>query len=335
MSFKMNQFRDEVVNAVKAILGESAVVTPITVAKNNGTAFQGITVAENHSGVSPVIYLEKYFEEYCYGKTIAKIAADICMVYRESKLQEGFNVKRVMDFDRIRDRIVYQVINAEMNEERLKDIPHICFLDLAMVFRIYFGDGDGNLTTALVENRHAELWGISLEELYCLASVNTPFLFPAACRTIREILMEELGGQMDIPEEETGDKDSLYVLTNTVRISGASVICYKGQLQRKAEKFGTDILILPSSIHETLLLPDHGERIKDLEAIVSEINEAEVALEDRLSYHVYRYRRNTGLIEYVNGEGEMVYADPEGLLENRKGIIKKEAELEHVGGTKI
>ena len=56
-----------------------------------------------------------------------------------------------------------------------------------------------------------------------------------------------------------------------------------------------DLIILPSSIHEVLLLPDDGDiSYAEMSRLVTHINRSEVPKEDRLSNQVYLYSRNTG-----------------------------------------
>ena len=90
------------------------------------------------------------------------------------------------------------------------------------------------------------------------------------------------------PEPEDGLK--LYLLTNQMGYNGAAAILYEGVLKNFAEEVGKDLILLPSSIHEVLLLPDNGDSdYEALSALVREVNEAQVRREEWLSDHVYRY----------------------------------------------
>lgn len=95
---------------------------------------------------------------------------------------------------------------------------------------------------------------------------------------------KEMAMQMmpDIP-------DTMYVLTNNTKVNGAAAILNDDIRQEIAEKVG-DFYMLPSSIHETLIIPkDAGMEFKELEQMVQEVNQTQVAPGERLSDHVYEY----------------------------------------------
>ncbi len=54
-------------------------------------------------------------------------------------------------------------------------------------------------------------------------------------------------------------------------------------------------LILPSSCHEVIILPDNGVDTITLRNMVMDVNESQVSIDDRLSDHVYRYDSKNGL----------------------------------------
>ena len=90
------------------------------------------------------------------------------------------------------------------------------------------------------------------------------------------------------------------VLSNTRRIEGAVCILYPGVLESLAREEGHDLYILPSSIHEVILLPDTGApSAEELKRMVREVNDTQVAPEEVLSYSLYRYRRTDGRVTIV------------------------------------
>jgi len=84
----------------------------------------------------------------------------------------------------------------------------------------------------------------------------------------------------------------LYVQTNSMGICGACTILYPNQLKNFADTVNADLVILPSSIHEVLLIPYEAKlSFPELTNMVTHINRAEVSVEDRLSDQVYLYSR--------------------------------------------
>ncbi len=113
---------------------------------------------------------------------------------------------------------------------------------------------------------------------------------------MKSIAQEQLGTDYreDFIDElmSSPDASPLYVLTNSSGICGACALLYPDQLKNFADMLESDLVILPSSIHEVLLVPyDDHISFDELAHMVSHINRAEVPVEDRLSDQVYLYSR--------------------------------------------
>lgn len=89
----------------------------------------------------------------------------------------------------------------------------------------------------------------------------------------------------------------MFVLSNKRKINGASIILYNEQLAQLSEKLNDDLLIMPSSIHEVLVVPASSMNATDLKQMVREVNDTEVSEQEILGYSVYRYNRKTGAVE--------------------------------------
>ena len=97
--------------------------------------------------------------------------------------------------------------------------------------------------------------------------------------------------------EIPADGPALHVLTNRRGIYGASCMLYRDIIKDFADQEEADVIILPSSIHEVLLFPDH--LMFDhafLCRTVQEINQEDVPKEDVLSDRIYIFSRETGTI---------------------------------------
>lgn len=201
-------------------------------------------------------------------------------------------------FDTAKRNIAFKLIHAASNRELLEDVPYVPFYDLALVFYLFLDSDESCQMTALIHKTHQSVWKISTQELYRLAHINTPRLFPAVIRSIEDVLREIVPQNQDddFKEENPEKKEGLiplYVLTNKAGLHGACCILYDGVLKNFADQLGKDLVILPSSIHEVILLPkDENLCPQDLSHIVSEINQTEVSVEERLSNQIYLYTRD-------------------------------------------
>lgn len=305
-----NQFLLKIQTELEKQLGESFHVRIQRVIKNNDTVLEGLVISKGEEHLSPAIYLNPYFEEFQRGMEMQEIIRLLLCIY-EQNVNISFGNKKVeelVDFNNLRNKVVYKLINRESNQELLKEVPYEEFMDLAVVFYLILGESKNGQFTALIHNSHMISWGTTKEELYQLAKRNTPELLPAHIRNLKESIeellkvdLEDFGGAGIINETLGEDWVPLYVLSNPRMTNGACCILYENFLEGFAEEQGADLIILPSSLHEVLLMPVGGDEIsyEDLSSMVTEINQTEVPEEDRLSNQVYRYSRSSGTIEIV------------------------------------
>ena len=190
-------------------------------------------------------------------------------------------------FYRVEKQLTIQLIPQKGNERLLAEIPHIRWLDLAMVFRIY-REEEGCSLSILIRREQLLDWNVTVEEVARKAMEHMPRLLPVKLCGVTEELERTAKGMGLTPPKSPEPEDGLklYLLTNQRGYNGAAAILYEGVL----EKFGKDLILLPSSVHEVLLLPDDGDSdYEALSALVQAVNETQVRREEWLSDHVYRY----------------------------------------------
>lgn len=288
---EMKDFAAKVCGSVRAELGSRYRVDVKEVRKNNGVVLHGLTITAKGENVAPTIYLEGFLEAYEYGIPFKGIAEEILDAYRRSEPDKGVDIGFFRSFEAVRDRICYKLIGRKGNEELLKDIPYIDFLDLAICFYYaYQGEslGEGSI---LIHNSHMEMWESCMAELFGLAKRNTPKLCPWRCCSLDEALAEVEEESTGEPAEEPGFELPLKVLSNTKRLYGAACILYPGVLETLAQELGGGFLILPSSIHEVLLLPNDMMIVepKEFRQMIEEVNSTCVLPEEVLSDSLYYY----------------------------------------------
>lgn len=258
-------------------------------------------MTEGDESVSPAIYLDSYFREYEFGKEIDRIIMDIINIYEKVRKNPKIEMDFFTDYNSVKERICYKLVNYKKNEEFLKECPHIKYLNLAIVFYYAYSDsilGNGSI---IIRNTHKEEWNVSTEELFRQANDNTERLFPCEILGIEDLLEELAGGEfldegMEIREEM---RIPMYVLTNNSRHLGAISMMYPGLLEKLAKKEDANLFILPSSVHEIIVLPDTGQDTEDLRNMVQEVNESQVAEEEILSDSVYYYDKISERIELL------------------------------------
>lgn len=286
-------FKESIKNVIQAQLGPDVKVTIQEITKNNDTHFDGLTILSDHLNISPTIYLNFYFGQYCNGKAFDDICREILSIYRENCPKNNIDISFFTDYDKVKERIVFKLINYERNKALLDKIPHIKMLDLAIVFNCLVEATSTGSATILIYNHHLAFWGITTDDLYELAKTNTPKLLSYDLRDMSAVLKELVSDiTVDFDFDEAACPIPMYVLTNHNKLNGSGCILYQNLLQKLSEKLDCDLYILPSSVHEVLLIPaDSSHSFENLSDMVKDVNNTQLSREEILSDHVYLYSR--------------------------------------------
>lgn len=296
MEFKA--FAEEIRKQVQSELGENVTVELREVLKVNNLHKCGLTIMEKGRNISPTLYLEDHYRAYQQGKTIEAIANAVIEGYRELTLHENIEVSFFKNFEEVKGRIVYRLLELDKNRELLSKIPFLPYLDLAICFYCVMGETPVGEGAILVHNTHMALWKTNVRELFSLAEENTMRRYPPEFMPMEELLENLLGA----PETDMVWGEALprmYVLTNGKRLHGAAVMLYPGLLENLAERLDGSFYIIPSSVHELIIVPYQEEILqKTLKSIIYEVNHTQLAQEEILSDNLYAYdRKNKRIIK--------------------------------------
>ena len=304
-----DEFKETVKNEVKEFLPENFHTTDIKLKvfeKNNNVKLTGLII-ESACNMSPTIYIDNFYKKYQDGTDINIILQEIAKIRMEYDVTDDFDVTTVTDFNKCRNKIMPRLIGAEENSEILKVRPHIRIEDLAVTFCIDLGENKDGLMSVPVQFELMETWNVTADQLYEIALENLTKADIGVFTPMREILfagmLSELKEICHGDEEEARRKldqmipdNNLWVLTNKRRVNGANMLLDRSVMEDVIKEVGTDFFILPSSIHECIILPtDSGMNSQQLEAMVCEVNETQVEKEERLSNSVYRYTLENGI----------------------------------------
>lgn len=298
----LEEFINVVSARVQGITGGETRVDVHEVRKNNNVLLHGMTILRRGQSVSPTIYLDSFYEMLCDGMEMEYIVRRILEVYVRGLPKGQVDMEFFRDFARVKDRIVYRLINRDKNRELLERIPHVEFLDLAICF--YYSYDHPELGNGMIQihNSHMDMWKTSHRELIQLAELNTPRLMPYHFSSMDNALKGVLDDKAleELRESQQETNKYLYVLSNTRRCQGAAVILYPGVLAKAALQLKGSFYILPSSIHEVILLPDDGhDSGGGLHEMIAEINQSQLREEDVLSDYAYRYDAAAGNVTEV------------------------------------
>lgn len=293
------QFCEKAGKSLALRMGDTATVNIEKVLKNNGVTLHGVSVMEKGCNIAVNIYLDDLYLQYIQGKQFGGIVEEVYRVWQENRKQEKADMGFFLDYGQVKNRVCYKVIGLESNMELLERVPHVPFLDMAAVFYCDVPEAEtGMAATVLIRNSHLEMWGITRKELYGDAKRNTPGIRPPRLQPVREIL-QELAGEAEggIADLMLGDMPAMYVLGNGNRMFGAAAMLYEGILEDVSEILGDGFLLLPSSIHEVILVPAGDAEMCG--EMVHSINAAQVPEEEILTNSVYRFSRENKKLEKV------------------------------------
>ena len=289
------EFITHIKESMQEKLGSHVTVTLQDITKNNDTHLDGLTILSTSSNISPTIYLNYYYSQYTQGREASDILAEILNIYETNKPDASIDVSFFTSYDKVKSRIVFKLINYKKNKDLLKDVPYFQFLDLAIVFNCLIKTDDTGSATILIHNHHLALWQITKDDLYALAILNTPSLLPYDLRSMTDVLKELFQHDPVNDSNLFQPSDSacpMYLLSNHCKLNGSGCILYQNLLESFAVRLKSDLYILPSSIHEVLIIPaNHNNSYQELSAMVREVNATQVSQDEILSDHVYYFSR--------------------------------------------
>jgi len=283
-----NQFVQAVESKMKEVINEDTLISVYVAEKNNGVTRQGITISQKGINISPTIYLEEYYDKFQNGFGMDSIVEDILKLYQEVRMRKSWDETTIQTYEAIENRIVYRLINLRANEEMLREVPYVPYLDLAIVFYVMLEINDYGTACMMIRNEHLDMWKVTERDVYEKAGENTWHLLPPEFHTMRAI-MEGFEGKVHYEGQ-----DILYVLTNKIRNFGAAVILYEKCLEMVADFLDENFYVLPSSVHEVIIVKESETpwREDGLSEMVAEINRTQVDPEDVLSDFAYYYDRD-------------------------------------------
>ncbi|MBQ6588172.1 MAG: hypothetical protein IJI01_05795 [Butyrivibrio sp.] len=296
---RIEDFGMVVADEIRGILGSEYSIEYKEVGRNNGVTYHALLIKREGDNISPTIYIDGFFHEYERGTDRSKIVNDIIRLYRENAIRDGFDASFYTDFSNVCSRLAFKVTNYERNKKALLDLPYKKMEDLAFVPICLVSDkilGEGNIT---IKNEHLRKWEISFDELWENVWENAAKIAPVKRRNLFDIAGNVMGDGTffceDLPR-------NMFVITNCQEMFGASAVFYPGYLEELALEMGSDMVIIPSSVHETIVMsaPDDRASLSELIAMVKEVNRTVLAQEDFLSDCIYLYKRQEKKIVVVH-----------------------------------
>ncbi len=283
-------------------------------------------LAENEKTmISPTIYINDMYEKYLRTEdlqaTLREAAKAMDAIFKEAPIPS-------LDMNTAKDNIIFQLVNTLQNEDMLKNLPHREFQDLSIIYRWVVSVDEKGIASTVINNNLAKSLGMGEEELFKAAAENTRRMLPPVVQSMNEVIMDMFmadGMPKELAEQMIGEQEpemTMWVISNERKIDGAASMLYEDKLHNLAEKVGTDLYILPSSVHEVIAVSVEMGEPEELARMVSEVNMDQVDISERLSNQVYHYdkdlRKITLATDTPNKRLDGVVAAEQGLVYETK-----------------
>lgn len=301
-------FCKELMNAAQASLGDEYKVRLEQIQKNNGLTLVSLIILREGETITPNIYLESYYSKYQICRDVSKIVEEIISLYNTTDKDFVLPACLTSDFLTIKDKLFCKLINYEKNIDFLNNVPHVKWMDLAIIFCILIKRDTEGIGSITVKNDLMEGWEVTIDTLYSVALKNTPLLFESTVRPMDDVIRGLALDQFPISDNqdsfdnlsETLDqkntsqhKQQMFVASNKSGLNGATWLLQKNEIHKLSKTLSSDLFILPSSVHEIIVVPS-SEDISgnDLYHMVCDVNATQVAPNEFLSDNVYLYTRD-------------------------------------------
>ena len=277
--------------------GDDFEITSSSVNKLQNAGYEGISVRKEGEAVGINLDVADFYKGLEDGRadydSILDKGTEVAI--RGFEEAPAFNVEDLSNYDVMKEHLSMQVVATERNAEMLESIPHKEIEDMSVVCRFIVSSDKEGIGSILVTNQLLQSMNVTEEQLFNDAMKYAPDLRPSEIRGMADILAEMMGVDVSELENQFGGgmgqpEIPMYVATTQDKTNGAGIIAYPGFMEMASEKLGGDFFLLPSSVHEVILIPDKPDmKYSELENMVKEVNATQVDLKDQLSDHVYHY----------------------------------------------
>lgn len=301
---KLNDYIEQVRLHIKEHLPKELQTAEIIIqeqSKNNDMRIHTMSLWYSDMNICPLMGLEDYYKLHQDGMEIEDTLRLIGKNYLTAMNNVNFQQDLDVSYEYMKDKLFLTVVNADKNQKMLDSVPHQRIEDLAVLYRCMVHSSDDHNGSIMVTNKLLDRWEISKEALHEQAVQNMDCLFAPEFHSM-EYTIAELMGTPYTETEATQKASSMFVLTNDKAYYGASYLCNPEILKQISEKMDGDYLILPSSVHELIILREKEDMdISEIQEIVGSVNQTAVSETEYLSDNVYHYNSQDQNLSIMEG----------------------------------
>lgn len=299
ITISYEQFLTLLTKCLQKKFGTGYQLIPQKILKTNGIVQHSLTLINGNCSIAPCICIDTFYFDYINeNRMLDDIAETLFQSYKLNEVSCMMDTATFMDWHQIKNWIRCRLINTEKNSVLLSEVPHREFLDLSIVYYLQVELSNDMKGTIHIRNEHMRLWNTDEKTLYLKAWQNMHSTEDATICDLNDIIHSTL------EEDQTINSlllpGQMHILSNQRKLYGAVHMTDLKQMSKIASEIDNDLLILPASIHEVIIIPyDRINHTATLADIVAKINITELAPDEILSSHVYYFNRDTVKISII------------------------------------
>ncbi|MCI6649010.1 MAG: DUF5688 family protein [Lachnospiraceae bacterium] len=285
-------FKTNLFNTIETRLGAKVLSGPddISCFEMNGLSVNACVISIPGRNFYPVIYPDLYFDKYRKGSTFEEIVENVLDVIRYTN-EDTFNFDEISDYEKAKEHIVPRLVSYSVNPEIFERRAYVPYLNIAVVFIYVISSKEDELVSFAINDEQVRTWGVSVKEIFRDSIETSTKLFPPLIESIKEAL----------PLIREEDFRPFYVLTNSRKQYGAACVLYDNVLSDFAEKIGESFFLIPSSVHEMLLIPESFDiRVSEMRQMLLEVNDSVLKPEEVLSDRVYYFDMKNKKLDFAS-----------------------------------
>ena len=281
------EFKYALVDILNEMSKDGSLISLKKIVCNNGVIREGITISGKSGNTRPLLYIDDLYEKYREKGEMRKVAADII----NEECLYGTNITSVTDYtmDMVLDNVYFRLVNRQMNRVKLRTMPHFDYLDLSGTYYVRVVDEKIKDGIVNIDNYLMDIWNADIASIHDRAVQNNMSRLP--------ILIDPVSKYLGRNEEEC--EGELYLASYKGYANGASVLAYPAFKDKLQGIFTDDLFIIPSSIHELLLMPAVYSEPDHLKKVIKEVNDTQLKKEELLGYGLYYFDREDNTISQV------------------------------------
>lgn len=291
----MDELSGEIMKMLPKDLTRELSIDQATVTKMNDQVLYGLTFRKEHDEAAPTIYVNEEFENHLAGKPMGMISGQMVQVYLDSLLAHPEVIPQDLHLESVREDLTFRIVEIKRNHRYLSEIPYMPVGNgLAAVCDVKVQESDDGYWRTTVTRAFAEQNGIDMKELFAAAMEQAPKVDPPLLISMENQMFGFMGDNyLETGRISDEDKVPMYVLSNESGMFGASALFYPGVQEKIAEAMGEGYAVIPSSVHEVLIVPDSlSPNMLELSEMVRNINRDVLDPKDVLSDNVMHYDKD-------------------------------------------